>query len=37
MLCGLCQEDLTEEDFMIQDRDYPVIITVLVHKEGWEK
>ncbi len=37
MLCGLCQEDLTEEDFMIQDRDYPVIISVLVHKEGWEK
>lgn len=34
MLCGLCQEDLPEEDFKVKDQDYPVIISVLLHKES---
>jgi hypothetical protein len=33
LLCGLCREDLKEEDFIFQDKDYPVIITALLHKE----
>lgn len=33
LLCGLCREDLKEEDFVFQDKDYPVIITALLHKE----
>lgn len=32
MLYGLCQEDLCEEDFHVQDNDYPVIISALLHK-----
>ncbi len=31
-LCGLCQEDLKDEDFCFHDRDYPLIISVLLHK-----
>lgn len=33
LLCGLCQEDLQEEDFDYNDKDYPLIVTVLLHKE----
>lgn len=33
MLCGLCQEDLTEEDFKAVDRDYPIIISVILKKK----
>lgn len=31
-LCGLCQEDLQNEDFDYNDLDYPLIVTVLLHK-----
>lgn len=33
MLCGLCREDLSEEDFMVVDSDYPVIIAVVLEKK----
>lgn len=33
MLCGLCQEDLVEEDFKTVDRDYPVIISAVLTKK----
>lgn len=33
LLCGLCQEDLQKEDFDYNDEDYPLIVTVLLHKE----
>lgn len=33
LLCGLCREDLNDEDFSVKDKDYPVIITVLLHKD----
>ncbi len=33
MLYGLCQEDLTESDFMMVDRDYPVIISAVLTKK----
>lgn len=33
MLCGLCREDLTEDDFKEYDQDYPVIIAALLHKK----
>lgn len=33
LLCGLCQEDLQEEDFDYNDKDYPLIVTVVLHKE----
>lgn len=33
MLCGLCQEDLKEEDFEIVDKDYPVIISAVLTKK----
>lgn len=32
LLYGLCQEDLAAEDFEIVDEDYPVIISVILHK-----
>lgn len=32
MLCGLCREDLSEEDFITRDADYPVIISVVLTK-----
>lgn len=32
-LGGLCCEDLKEEDFSYNDRDYPLIVTVLLRKE----
>lgn len=32
MLYGLCSEDLTPEDFKVQDRDYPVIIGIRLYK-----
>lgn len=32
MLYGLCSEDLRPEDFETRDRDYPVIIGVVLHK-----
>lgn len=34
MLYGLCYEDLNDADFTINDKDYPVIITVLLHKRN---
>lgn len=37
MLCGLCREDLSEDDFMNQDRDYPVIISIFVEKNRERK
>lgn len=37
LLCGLCQEDLQNEDFKYHDRDYPLIVTAVVHKEENEK
>lgn len=37
LLCGLCQEDLQDDDFRYQDRDYPLIVAVVVHKEENEK
>lgn len=33
MVCGLCQEDLHEEDFQVDDVDYPVVITVVLNKK----
>lgn len=33
LLCGLCYEDLQNEDFSYQDSDYPLIVSVLLHKE----
>lgn len=33
LLYGLCYEELKESDFLVNDKDYPVIITVLLHKE----
>ena len=32
MLHGLCYEELKEDDFLIQDRDYPLILTVKLRK-----
>jgi len=32
MLYGLCAEDLKPEDFQLQDKDYPVILGVVLHK-----
>lgn len=32
MLYGLCYEELKEEDFLTQDRDYPLILTVRLRK-----
>ncbi len=32
MLYGLCYEELREEDFLAQDRDYPLILTVRLKK-----
>lgn len=32
MLCGLCQEDLCEADFQVEDRDYPVVVSVVLKK-----
>lgn len=32
LLCGLCREDLCDRDFSYHDRDYPLIVTVLLHK-----
>ena len=31
-LCGLCQEDLQDGDFDYNDRDYPLIVTISLHK-----
>lgn len=33
MLYGLCYEDLQEDDFEINDKDYPVIIALILQKE----
>ncbi len=33
MLCGLCQEDLENEDFNINDKEYPIIISIILTKE----
>lgn len=33
LLYGLCCEDLTDEDFNYQDRDYQVIIGIVAHKQ----
>lgn len=32
MLYGLCVEDLREEDFLITDNDYPVILGAILKK-----
>lgn len=32
LLSGLCREDLQDEDFSYDDKDYPLIVTVLLHK-----
>ena len=32
MLCGLCQEDLVQEDFEPNDLDYPVILSAVLKK-----
>ncbi len=32
MLCGLCREDLCEDDFRIEDEDYPMIISIVLKK-----
>ncbi len=33
MLCGLCIEDLREEDLKVEDPDYPLIIAVVLEKK----
>lgn len=33
MLCGLCQEDLCEEDFRVEDKEYPVIVSCVLKKK----
>ncbi len=33
MLCGLCQEDLVQEDFTPEDPDYPVILSIVLKKK----
>ena len=33
MLYGLCCEDLEESDFAVYDKDYPVIVGAVLHKE----
>lgn len=33
LLYGLCQEDLQEQDFLVNDHQYPVIISAILKKE----
>ena len=33
MLCGLCREDLCDSDFVKEDPDYPVILSVVLKKK----
>lgn len=35
-LYGLCAEDLKEEDFALQDEQYPVVVTAVVRKQCME-